>query len=159
VFIRVIVRMSAAAVHHWPDRSHQLITVTHSNEWVHSWYRYKGFAQSRTSAPTARDMKARGKWRAMRDTSPLVTDMREQIRPEGPKYHWYYALSALDQIVCLLPGTTRFALAPGFRIPRRWRWPPTLVRRQFQSKLLHYSESQQKYTATIHSVFSSRLFL
>ena len=36
-------------------------------------------------------------------------DMQEQIRPERPKYHRYYALSALDQIVCLLPGATRSA--------------------------------------------------
>src|SRR5690349_15702273 len=35
--------------------------------------------------------------------------MHEQARPERPKYHGHYALSALDQRVCLLPGATRSA--------------------------------------------------
>jgi len=32
-----------------------------------------------------------------------------------------YALSGLERFNCLLPGATRFALAPGSHIPRRWR--------------------------------------
>jgi hypothetical protein len=41
--------------------------------------------------------------------------MHDQIRPERPKYHRYYALSALDQIVFSHQGRRaplRFALAP-----------------------------------------------
>jgi hypothetical protein len=50
--------------------------------------------------------------------------MHDRIRPERPKYHEYYALSALDQIVSLTRGDRaplRFALAPGFHISRLWR--------------------------------------
>jgi hypothetical protein len=42
-------------------------------------------------------------------------DMHDRIRPERPKYHGYYALSALDQIVLSHQGRRaplRFALAP-----------------------------------------------
>jgi hypothetical protein len=35
--------------------------------------------------------------------------MHDQIRPERPKYHGYYALSALDQIVFSHQVTTRSA--------------------------------------------------
>jgi hypothetical protein len=47
--------------------------------------------------------------------------MRDQIRPESPKYHGYYALSALDQIVFsftrgdALRFASRFTLAFIFR--------------------------------------------
>ncbi len=48
------------------------------------------------------------------------------MRPEGPKYHGYYALSGLQRLLILLPmGDAlrfRFALAPGFHIARRWRF-------------------------------------
>jgi hypothetical protein len=50
--------------------------------------------------------------------------MPDQIRPERPKYHGYYALSALDQIVFSYQGRRaplRYALAPGFHISRLWR--------------------------------------
>jgi hypothetical protein len=51
-------------------------------------------------------------------------DVHNQIRLERPKYHGYYALSALDQIVFSHQGRRaplRFALAPGFHISRLWR--------------------------------------
>jgi hypothetical protein len=56
--------------------------------------------------------------------------MHDQIRPERPKYHGYYALSALDQIVFSNQGRRaplHFALAPGFHIPRLWRSVSTFV--------------------------------
>ena len=34
----------------------------------------------------------------------------------------YYALSGLYTCVLRHPGATRFALAPGYHIPRRWRF-------------------------------------
>jgi hypothetical protein len=46
-------------------------------------------------------------------------DMRDQIRPERPKYRGYYALSALDQIVFSHQGRRaplRVARAPRFDI-------------------------------------------
>jgi hypothetical protein len=39
-------------------------------------------------------MKARGKREAKQSASPLVA-IGEEIRPERPKYHRYYALSGL----------------------------------------------------------------
>lgn len=41
-------------------------------------------------------MKARGKRDAKRSASPLDSDNREEMRPEGPKYHKDYALSGLQ---------------------------------------------------------------
>jgi hypothetical protein len=46
-------------------------------------------------------------------------------RPERPKYRGNYAPSGLEISYCF-PGATRFALAPGFHIPRRWRSVSTL---------------------------------
>src|SRR5215212_8817057 len=45
----------------------------------------------------------------------------ERFRPERPKYARYYAPSGQDLNFDSLPGATRFALAPGFYISRRWR--------------------------------------
>jgi hypothetical protein len=50
--------------------------------------------------------------------------MHHQIRPERPKYHGYYALSALYHIFFSPQGrraSLRFPLAPGFYISRLWR--------------------------------------
>src|ERR1043166_7818031 len=46
-------------------------------------------------------------------------------RPERPKYpHRYYALSGLIRALLSYPGATRFALAPGYHIPRLRRYEP-----------------------------------
>jgi len=45
------------------------------------------------TAPTARNMTARGKCEAKRSTSPLGYKSIKDMRPEGPKYS---ALSGLD---------------------------------------------------------------
>jgi len=68
-------------------------------------------------------MKARGKRAAKRRTSPLVQVHHSRPRPERPKYARYYALSGLatNLIDVYQGGVIRFALAPGFHIPRRWR--------------------------------------
>src|SRR5829696_9962341 len=41
--------------------------------------------------------------------------------PERAKYSAYFGLSGLNLSLVYLPGATRFALAPGFYISRRWR--------------------------------------
>ena len=75
-----------------------------------------------TKAPTARNMKARGKREAKRSASPLDQLHKMRRSPERAKYRPpYFALSGLDALFILLPGATRFALAPGFHISRRWR--------------------------------------
>jgi hypothetical protein len=64
--------------------------------------------------------------------------MHDQIRPERPKYHQYYALSALDQIVFSYQGRRaplRVALAPGFHISCLWRSVSTFVQSRFASRL------------------------
>jgi len=63
-------------------------------------------------------MIARGKREARRPW--LTTALRS--RPERPKYS--HAISPFQGSHCVLdclPGATRFALAPGYHIPRRWR--------------------------------------
>jgi hypothetical protein len=40
---------------------------------------------------------------------------------KGRNIAQYCAPSGLDGILICVPGATRFALAPGFHIPRLWR--------------------------------------
>src|ERR1700741_1865764 len=56
-----------------------------------------------------------------RSASPLVCDTCKLRRPERPKYDTYYALSGLHGLLIFYPGATRFALASGYHIARRWR--------------------------------------
>src|SRR6185503_17838324 len=59
-----------------------------------------------------------------RSASSLGCDKRNQIRPERPKYHRYYALLGLHGFNSVVQGrraSLRFALAPGFYIARLWR--------------------------------------
>src|SRR5215204_1090162 len=70
-------------------------------------------------APTARDIKARGKREAKRSASPLVSTQRKGLGLKGRNISPF---SGLDLNFDSLPGATRFALAPGFHIPRLWRW-------------------------------------
>src|SRR6202008_3028917 len=56
-----------------------------------------------------------------RSASPLVCGNCKLRRPERPKYDRYYALSGLHGLFICYPGATRFALAPGYHISRRWR--------------------------------------
>jgi hypothetical protein len=69
-------------------------------------------------APTARDKKARGKREARR---PWLRKKPPDSGLKGRNNTGYFALSGLDMFLLLLPGATRFALAPGFHISRRWR--------------------------------------
>ena len=71
----------------------------------------------------ARYIKAQGKREARR---PGFYHEHPRSRPERPKYAGNYVLSGLERFNCLLPGATRFALAPGSHIPRRWRSIRTL---------------------------------
>src|SRR5215204_1078761 len=75
--------------------------------------------QKSKRAPTARDIKARGKREAKRSASPLVSTQRKGLRLKGRNISPF---SGLDLNFDSLPGATRFALAPGFHIPRLWRW-------------------------------------
>src|SRR5689334_24908300 len=72
-------------------------------------------ASTRIRAPTARNIIARGKREARR---PWGTDYQSSS-PERAKYS---GPSGLDTMCALGPGATRFALAPGCHIPRRWRY-------------------------------------
>jgi len=74
--------------------------------------------RDRNRAPSAEGAEYESQGQA-RSASPLVTQQTTGPRPERPKY--YYALSGLMSVCWLLPGATRFALAPGFHISRRWR--------------------------------------
>src|ERR1051326_5943548 len=93
------------------------------------------------TAPKARNMKARGRCREARQVnhsaegakyesqgqarsaSPLVKSHQTRLRPEGPNYRVpYYAVFRADALLILLPGATRFALAPSYHIPRLWRF-------------------------------------
>jgi hypothetical protein len=64
-------------------------------------------------------MKARGKCEAKRSTSPLVNKLKSAVALKGR--NTYFGLSGLISSGLSLPGATRFALAPGFHIPRLWR--------------------------------------
>ena len=44
-----------------------------------------------------------------------------EMRPEGPQYHKQLRPFRARMFGLFLPGATRFALAPGYHIPRRWR--------------------------------------
>src|SRR5215212_6828014 len=75
------------------------------------------------AAPTARNMKARGKRKAQRSASPLGYIIKALAALKGRNTN-ISALQALSSPL-LQPGATRsaaLALAPGFHIPRRWRW-------------------------------------
>jgi hypothetical protein len=78
-------------------------------------------SQGHVYAPRARNMKARGKREARRPWLPRAC----RARPEGPKYFLRITpFSGLDRFGCLYQGRRaplRFALAPGFHIPRLWR--------------------------------------
>src|SRR5215212_2966197 len=65
--------------------------------------RYKSQGQARSEAERVAPGKYTNEW----------------FRPERPKY--VFALSGLDLNFDSLPGATRFALAPGLYISRRWR--------------------------------------
>ena len=84
----------------------------------------KGEMRARDApSPKARDMKARGKREARRPG----TNKHDAMRPERPKYLLRPFRAASPFYFCI-PGATcslRFALAPGFYIPRlrRWSWP------------------------------------
>ena len=68
------------------------------------------------TAPTARYIKARGKREARRPW--LVTPKKGQ----GLKgRNIIPPFQGLTLFFILLPGATRYALAPGYNIPRRWR--------------------------------------
>jgi hypothetical protein len=74
-------------------------------------------------------------------------DMHHQIRPERPKYHGYYALSALDQIVFSHQGRRaplRFGLAPGFHISRLWHSVSTFCAKPPQKSIAQRSTKAQK---------------
>ena len=87
-------------------------------------------AGKRNAAPKARNMKARGKREARRpwynESMPLALKGRNIFRPFRPDY-----------VYCIKPGATRFALAPGFYIPRLWRSafgaPPVRAFGRFQN--------------------------
>ena len=66
-------------------------------------------------------MEARGK----RSASPLVPSPHEHQGLKGRNIHRLLRpFRAGPRLGCRLPGATRFALAPGFHIPRRWRSDP-----------------------------------
>src|SRR5829696_2761537 len=66
-------------------------------------------------------MIARGKRRAPRGASPLVSRNQIEKSTESAKYGGdYFALSELHCLRFYL-GATRFALAPGYHISRLWR--------------------------------------
>jgi len=71
-------------------------------------------------------MKARGKREAQRNASPLVNENKLERSTESAKYHSsYFALSELHDHYALYQGRRASrcsALAPGFHIPRLWRW-------------------------------------
>src|ERR1041385_1774535 len=79
-----------------------------------------------SAAPKARNMKARGKREAQRNASPLVNENKLERSTESAKYHGsYFALSELHDHYALYQGRRASrcsALAPGFHIPRLWRW-------------------------------------
>src|ERR1043166_6139281 len=79
-----------------------------------------------SAAPKARNMKARGKREAQRNASPLVNENKLERSTESAKYHSsYFALSELHDHYALYQGRRASrcsALAPGFHIPRLWRW-------------------------------------
>ena len=70
------------------------------------------------AAPTARNMTARGKREARRPwEGPIQCSSPERAKFERR----YFGLSGLNRVWFANPGATRFALAPGFHISRRWR--------------------------------------
>jgi hypothetical protein len=67
-------------------------------------------------------MKARGKREAKRSASPLVAKRAKYQGLKGRNIsHRITPFQGWRCFLILLPGATRFALAPGFHIPRRWR--------------------------------------
>jgi hypothetical protein len=71
-------------------------------------------------APKARNMIARGKREARR---PWDKNPNPHVALKGRNtLANYFGLSGLDGLLGCYPGATRFALAPGFHIPRLWRF-------------------------------------
>jgi len=63
-----------------------------------------------------------------RSASPLVRDNCKLTRPERPKYDKVLRPFRLHGLFICYPGATRFALAPGYCISRRWRSGPLLCK-------------------------------
>jgi len=85
--------------------------------------------KSRNRAPTARYIKARGKCEAKRSASPLDNRIKCPVALKGRNTHDISALQALSPQAYRNQGRRallRFALAPGFHIPRLWRSVSTL---------------------------------
>src|ERR1051325_1810137 len=70
-------------------------------------------------APTARNMIARGKREARRPWSS-GNNLNGALKERNIDIN-YFALSELHRPFGILPGATRFALAPAFHITRLWR--------------------------------------
>ena len=69
-------------------------------------------------------MEARGKREAKRTRRPWLQGIFLQRALKVRDIHGNYcALSELHGYFVVVPGATRFALAPGFHISRRWRSP------------------------------------
>ena len=69
-------------------------------------------------------MEARGKREAKRTRRPWLQGIFLQRALKVRDIHRNYcALSELHGYFVVVPGATRFALAPGFHISRRWRSP------------------------------------
>ena len=67
-------------------------------------------------------MKARGKREAKPSASPLVKSPKSGPGLKGRNERRRITrFQRYTHIWILLPGATRFALAPGYHIPRRWR--------------------------------------
>src|SRR5215213_7415538 len=76
--------------------------------------------QKSKRAPTARDIKARGKREAKRSASPLGSTPTKGLGLKGRNTDRIRPFRAGSEFYSL-PGATRFALAPGFYISRPWR--------------------------------------
>ena len=90
-------------------------------------------SQGQAPAPKARNMKARGKREAKRNASPLVnenTNLNRALKVRNINVD-YSALSELHRHLGHFYQGRRAlrcsALAPGFHIPRLWRWYQSLV--------------------------------
>gem|GEM_PF-1159804 len=80
--------------------------------------------KSRNRAPTARYIKARGKCEAKRSASPLDNRIKCPVALKGRNTRDISAFQALYPRAYCNQGRRaplRFALAPGFHIPRLWR--------------------------------------
>src|SRR5215212_919083 len=87
--------------------------------------------------------KSQGKARSEAERVAPGKYTNERFRPERPKYALYYALSGLDLNFDSLPGATRFALAPGFHISRRWRCVATFGAKQCPHESVDHDPNTQ----------------